>query len=104
MQGMRIAKYVQDLAVRLRKATLERDFDLMRLLDQEVHLVVTQLAGREFSDEARGALVLLRATHQAAVDMIEAELQALSTEMTRASDRRPGWQAYARQADEPPLR
>ncbi|AJY10828.1 hypothetical protein XM57_21980 [Burkholderia cepacia] len=97
---MQVTRYINDLAVRVRKAMIARDFDSLAMIDREAHLVATELAGKKLDRAACSALMLLAASHREATKMLEDELRALTREMTRVSERRAGCRAYARQNGE----
>jgi len=96
---MQVTPYIQDLTLRLRRATISRDYDALAAIDREAQLVAVQLARHKLKGDARSALALLVASHREATQMLETELGRLTSEMMRVNRRRTGCQAYARQGE-----
>ncbi|WP_213762755.1 hypothetical protein [Caballeronia sp. dw_19] len=94
-------EHLLELAVRLREASLERDWTVLTTLNSELREVVSDLsAKRTLSETERDALALVKPTHRAAMAVLNAELERLARQMTGLSEHRTGWDAYMRDSDD----
>ncbi|WJF90779.1 hypothetical protein QS306_03695 [Paraburkholderia bonniea] len=84
------------LAVRLREATLSRNFRALTVINREVQAVVAGVACKPvMNDSERQALALVKIAHKSAVALLVSESGRLVNEMVGLSERREGMQAYA---------
>ncbi len=85
-----------EMAVRLREATLERDWTVLTMLNRELREVVNALSTKQgLSDAERSALRLVKTAHQSAMGVLGVELERLARQMTGLSEHRTGWDAYS---------
>jgi methanogenic corrinoid protein MtbC1 len=89
-------EHLLEMAVRLREATLERDWAVLTMLNRELREVVCALSAKQSLSEAeRSALALVKTAHQSAMAVLNVELERLARQMTGLSEHRTGWDAYS---------